>query len=197
MLLHCTSLTSLQVHLTAPPSPPPPAARSAVLIESATPAFGLVGLVAFMCSSITEAGRVVGTELLLGPTGRYNTAEALVFIGVPTSAVLLAASAVSGRCAVCARPHVLPKWVPAGGAALCRGSTWGPLSPPCHSHVPLSALHDPVHAGVGGGEHPGAAGGGTAAQQPVPVPLGLGAVLPGGWTPWVHLHKRGGERGKE
>lgn len=40
--------------------------RSAVLVESGTPAFALIGFLHFMGSSITEAARVVGAEVLLG-----------------------------------------------------------------------------------------------------------------------------------
>ncbi len=36
----------------------------AVLLESGTPAFSLIGFGAFMASSLTEAARVVGAELL-------------------------------------------------------------------------------------------------------------------------------------
>lgn len=36
----------------------------AVLLESGTPAFSVIGFGAFMASSLTEAARVVGAELL-------------------------------------------------------------------------------------------------------------------------------------
>ncbi len=39
---------------------------SAVLVESGTAAFSLLGLLSFGASSITEAARVVGAEVLLG-----------------------------------------------------------------------------------------------------------------------------------
>jgi hypothetical protein len=38
------------------------------------------GFLHFLMSSITEAARVVGAEVLLG-AARYNSAEALVYIG--------------------------------------------------------------------------------------------------------------------
>jgi len=60
----------------------------AVLIESGTPSFQVKGLVSFLLSSITEAARVVGAEVLLGAQ-KFNTAEALVYIGGPTAAALL------------------------------------------------------------------------------------------------------------
>jgi hypothetical protein len=40
--------------------------RIAVLAESGTPAYSLLGLLLFMGSSVTEAGRVVAGQLLLG-----------------------------------------------------------------------------------------------------------------------------------
>jgi hypothetical protein len=66
---------------------------AAVLIESGTPAFSLYGFLCFMLSSATEAGRVVAAEILLGAE-RYNTAEALVFIGGPAALALMAGAAV-------------------------------------------------------------------------------------------------------
>lgn len=64
----------------------------AVLIESGTPAFHLIGFLSFMMSSLTEAIRVVGAEVLLG--SRYNSAEALIYIGGPAAVVLLLGSAI-------------------------------------------------------------------------------------------------------
>lgn len=46
-----------------------------------------------MMSSATEAGRVVGAQVLQGGAKPYNTAEALVYVGGPTSALLLACCA--------------------------------------------------------------------------------------------------------
>ncbi|KAL6751170.1 hypothetical protein V8C86DRAFT_2784101 [Haematococcus lacustris] len=66
----------------------------AVWLESGTPAFNRVGFLHFMASSVTEAARVVGAEVLLG-AARYNSAEALVYIGGPTAALLMAASWVT------------------------------------------------------------------------------------------------------
>ncbi|GIM08877.1 hypothetical protein Vretimale_12833 [Volvox reticuliferus] len=65
----------------------------AVLVESGAPSFRLVGFMAFMASSLTEAARVVGAELLRDGS-KYNTAESLVYIGGPTAALLLAIAAV-------------------------------------------------------------------------------------------------------
>eukprot|EP00798_Chlamydomonas_sp_ICE-L_P028170 gene28170-31270_t len=64
----------------------------AVMIESGTPGFSALGVAAFMASSLTEAWRVVGTEVLLGK--RYNTAEALVYVGGPTAVLLFTGSAL-------------------------------------------------------------------------------------------------------
>jgi drug/metabolite transporter (DMT)-like permease len=66
---------------------------AAVLIESGTAAFSLLGFLYFMASSATEAGRVVTADLLLGEE-KYNTAEALVYIGGPAALALLAGSAI-------------------------------------------------------------------------------------------------------
>jgi hypothetical protein len=38
-----------------------------VLIESGTPSYSVYGLLLFLGSSMTEAGRVVCSQLLLGP----------------------------------------------------------------------------------------------------------------------------------
>ncbi|EFJ47385.1 hypothetical protein VOLCADRAFT_92023 [Volvox carteri f. nagariensis] len=65
----------------------------AVLVESGAPSFRLVGFAAFMTSSLTEAARVVGAELLRDGA-KYNTAESLVYIGGPTAALLLVIAAV-------------------------------------------------------------------------------------------------------
>ncbi|GLC38079.1 hypothetical protein PLESTF_000313100 [Pleodorina starrii] len=65
----------------------------AVLVESGAPSFRLVGFLAFMASSLTEAARVVGAELLRDGS-KYNTAESLVYIGGPTAALLLTIAAV-------------------------------------------------------------------------------------------------------
>jgi hypothetical protein len=66
---------------------------AAVLIESGTPAFSPYGFTCFMLSSATEAGRVVAAEILLGAE-RYNTAEALVYIGGPAALALMGGAAV-------------------------------------------------------------------------------------------------------
>mmetsp|Transcript_23309 Transcript_23309/g.59602 ORF Transcript_23309/g.59602 Transcript_23309/m.59602 type:complete len:393 (-) Transcript_23309:96-1274(-) len=66
---------------------------SAVLVERGTASFHMGGFLHFMASSITEAARVVGAEVLLGAQ-RFNSAEALVYIGGPAAAVLLLMSAV-------------------------------------------------------------------------------------------------------
>lgn len=44
---------------------------SAVLVESGTPAFSMIGLASFLISSLAEAARVVGAEVLLGKSQRY------------------------------------------------------------------------------------------------------------------------------
>jgi len=66
---------------------------SAVLVESATPTFQLIGILLFLGSSSTEAARVVGTDVLLS-SSRFNPVETLVYVGAPTAAVLLMLSLV-------------------------------------------------------------------------------------------------------
>jgi hypothetical protein len=67
--------------------------RLAVLVESGAPSFHALGLGAFAVSSIAEAARVVWSQRLMGPL-KVNQAEVLVWISVPSAALLLAASAV-------------------------------------------------------------------------------------------------------
>ncbi|MEW5316001.1 MAG: hypothetical protein WDW38_007395 [Sanguina aurantia] len=69
---------------------------AAALVESGTPGFCAVGFALFMASSVTEAGRVVGAEVLLG-SQKYNTAEALLYIGAPTTLLLLLGAGVWER----------------------------------------------------------------------------------------------------
>eukprot|EP00775_Hariotina_reticulata_P006948 gene6948-7165_t len=68
----------------------------AVLAESGTPAYSLLGLMLFMGSSVTEAGRVVAGQLLLGPN-KYNSAEVLVYVGLPSALVLIMGSLLTER----------------------------------------------------------------------------------------------------
>jgi drug/metabolite transporter (DMT)-like permease len=66
-----------------------------VIEESIAIDFSLMGLFLFMASSLTEAFRVVGADLLMGKDNelvRFNGAEALIFIGGPSSFLLLLGS---------------------------------------------------------------------------------------------------------
>ncbi|KXZ47736.1 hypothetical protein GPECTOR_33g618 [Gonium pectorale] len=65
----------------------------AVAVESGAPSFSMLGFLAFMASSLTEAARVVGAELLRDGS-RYNTAETLTYVGLPTAALLLLGAAI-------------------------------------------------------------------------------------------------------
>lgn len=65
---------------------------SVVMVESGTPAFSSWGLLSFLISSLAEAARVVGAEVLLGSSQRFNSAEALVYVGGPTAILLLIGS---------------------------------------------------------------------------------------------------------
>jgi len=66
-----------------------------VVEESVGIDFSFLGLALFLASSLSEAFRVVGADLLLGKDkdlGRFNGAEALIFIGGPSSLLLLLGS---------------------------------------------------------------------------------------------------------
>ncbi|KAF6258385.1 triose-phosphate transporter family-domain-containing protein [Scenedesmus sp. NREL 46B-D3] len=63
----------------------------AVLVESSTPSYSVYGLLLFLCSSLTEAGRVVCSQLLLGPY-KFNSAEVLVYVGAPSALALVGGS---------------------------------------------------------------------------------------------------------
>lgn len=79
---------------------------AAVLIESGTPAFHLVGFLSFFVSSLTEAARVIGAQILLDGE-RYNSAEALVYVSGPSGLLLLTCSALFEGDAVAARLPVV------------------------------------------------------------------------------------------
>ncbi|GAX82237.1 hypothetical protein CEUSTIGMA_g9665.t1 [Chlamydomonas eustigma] len=66
---------------------------NAVIEERGAPSFKALGLFSFLASSLTEASRVVGAEVLLGAQ-RFNSAEALVYIGGPTAVFLLLGAVV-------------------------------------------------------------------------------------------------------
>ncbi|KAG2439132.1 hypothetical protein HXX76_004499 [Chlamydomonas incerta] len=100
----------------------------AVLVESGAPSFKWIGVISFMASSLTEAARVVGAELLNdGP--RYNTAESLVYVGFPTAAVLLAVAAVVEWPAIAAATAAGAP----GGLALLAAEPWLFLAAPAVS----------------------------------------------------------------
>ncbi|WIA13658.1 hypothetical protein OEZ85_007220 [Tetradesmus obliquus] len=64
---------------------------SAVLVESGTPSYSVYGLLLFLGSSTTEAGRVVCSQLLLGQY-KFNTVEVLVYVGIPSALALVGGS---------------------------------------------------------------------------------------------------------
>ncbi|KAG2427911.1 hypothetical protein HYH02_014513 [Chlamydomonas schloesseri] len=100
----------------------------AVLVESGAPSFKWIGVISFMASSLTEAARVVGAELLNdGP--RYNTAESLVYVGFPTAAVLLAVGAAVEWPAIAAATAAGAP----GGLGLVRAEPWLFLAAPAVS----------------------------------------------------------------
>lgn len=74
--------------------PPPSTSSGAVLIESGTPAFHLIGFLSFLASALTEASRVVGVAMVLQGEQRYNSAESLIYISAPSAVALLLGSAI-------------------------------------------------------------------------------------------------------
>jgi hypothetical protein len=66
---------------------------AAVLLESGTASFSGLGVFLFSLSCVTEATRVVWSQLLLGPA-KYNSAEVMLYVNAPAAVVLLLCGAV-------------------------------------------------------------------------------------------------------
>ncbi|KAG2498227.1 hypothetical protein HYH03_003977 [Edaphochlamys debaryana] len=111
----------------------------AVLVESGAPSFKFIGLASFMASSLTEAARVVGAELLKDGSA-YNTAESLVYIGGPTALVLLACGlALEG-------PAVMEATARGKGLALVAADPWAFLAAPAVSAAVNMSCFLAIHA---------------------------------------------------
>ncbi|GFR52179.1 hypothetical protein Agub_g14716 [Astrephomene gubernaculifera] len=116
----------------------------AVLVESGTPAFSGLGLAAFMGSSLTEAARVVGAELLKDGS-QYNTAESLVYVGGPTALLLLAAAAIWEWPAMLAATYASTAERPMG-LALVAADPWVFLAAPAVSSLVNASCFFAVYA---------------------------------------------------
>lgn len=80
------------------------------LMERGTPSFHWLGFFAFMASVVTEAARVLVVQKLLAHGGGMSASQASWLLGLPTAALLAAASLVWEAPALLAQGHLMLLW---------------------------------------------------------------------------------------